>query len=196
MLLDGKRRKAFFSLSIIFVFFFSFLILISPFSIQAQGENKSLRASAISIADSPDPVSPGGYITYTIDANIEGALGGYVISYLDRNVEYVSSDPEGYYDSAYHSVRWDLPTSAPLQWEATLKVKVLDTTPVGTSISNDSELDDIYGNVLARDTETTTVSRPLPSLTLTKQDTPDPVLAGSSITYTLSYSNSGNATAT
>src|SRR5206468_3265565 len=42
---------------------------------------------------------------------------------------------------------------------------------------------------------TTTVST-LPVLSISKSDAPDPVNAGSNITYTLSYSNTGNANAT
>src|SRR5262249_26180823 len=42
---------------------------------------------------------------------------------------------------------------------------------------------------------TTTVSSS-PTLNISKTDAPDPVNAGSNITYTLSYSNTGNANAT
>src|SRR5262245_13691218 len=42
---------------------------------------------------------------------------------------------------------------------------------------------------------TTTVSS-APVMTISKTDTPDPVNAGSNITYTLSYSNAGNMNAT
>jgi len=171
-------------ISIIFIFSFSFLI----FSSFAQATD------TISIGDIPDPVSPGENITYTIDVYVEtGMEWGYVESWLDNHVEYVDSTPKGSYDSAYHTVTWDGLSLPAGLWTATLIVKVKSDTTGGTLIDNNCELRD-EGGVRATGTTTTTVAQP--KLNLMKQDSPDPVLAGSNIVYNIIYSNTGDADAT
>ena len=72
---------------------------------------------------------------------------------------------------------------------------VLVNTPLanGTLISNNVTLTSNEGTV--SDSETTTVNS-APSLSITKTDDPDPVVAGNQIVYTISYGNAGTDAAT
>src|SRR5207249_2825326 len=77
-----------------------------------------------------------------------------------------------------------------------LVVQVTSPLANGTVITNGAfNIDSNETTPAAGAAITTTVSSS-PALTLSKTDAPDPVNAGSNITYTLSYSNTGNANAT
>ena len=157
-----------------------------------------LWAITLNITDNPDPVSPGGQLTYTISftAGDEQIYAGMVRSYLDSQVDWVSG---GSYNAAGHYVEWDgniwlYPGET---WEAELVVRVKSNAQ-GT-LSNNVEVWDLEMSPtrpLITGTETTGILVRQPQLTLTKSDSPDPVQAGSSLTYSLTYSNQGNGNAT
>jgi uncharacterized repeat protein (TIGR01451 family) len=77
-----------------------------------------------------------------------------------------------------------------------IKVTVRVATPLvnGTILTNRVTIDSRYTSPKTI-TETTTVSS-APDLTLNVTDRPDPVQAGAPLTYTLNYTNTGNADAT
>src|SRR4029079_16632043 len=74
-----------------------------------------------------------------------------------------------------------------------LVVHVNSSTPNGTSINNTATVSSATSDTTPSnnsDTETTLVSA-LADLSVTKTDSPDPVTAGTDLTYTITVSNAG-----
>src|SRR4029077_14525592 len=152
----------------------------------------------LSKTDSPDPVNAGDNITYTISYSNTGnmnATGGVITDAIPANTSFVSATGGG--TQAAGVVTWNVGnlnagTSASVQ----LVVQVTSPLANGTVITNSTyqmssnETAPLSGAAVT----TTVVSTPV--LTISKTDAPDPVNAGSNITYTISYSNTGTANAT
>ncbi len=160
---------------------------------------------AVTKTDSPDPVNAGQNITYTISFVNNGPSDAQTVTVTDAvpaNTTFVSA-------VVTTGTGWS--TAAPavggtgnivfskatvISGETatfTIVVNVNANTANGATITNsvtaDTTTDDLTpGNDTA--TATTTVQTRA-DLLVTKTDTPDPVIAGNDITYTISFTNNG-----
>jgi uncharacterized repeat protein (TIGR01451 family) len=158
----------------------------------------SAPALAIGQSDSPDPVSAGSNVTYTLTYGNTGnanATGAMMTDVVPSNTTYVGSTPAGTLSSG--TVTWSLGAlNAGTNGSVQLVVKVNSPLANGTLITNPGPaLDTNETTPISAGPVTTTVGS-APSLSLTVADAPDPVAAGANITYTIGYSNTGNANAT
>jgi len=152
----------------------------------------------ISKTDTPDPVVAGNNITYTLAYSNTGgadATGVVIRDTVPTNTTFVSATAGGSFGGGI--VTWTLGTviaggSGTVQFVAQVASPLANgtvITNVGYSITSNEQ-----GSIIGV-SDTTTVTS-LPFLILGKSDAPDPVLAGSNITYTIAYSNTGTAGAT
>src|SRR5260221_44184 len=153
---------------------------------------------SISKADGPDPVAAGSNITYTLsysNTGNEDATGVVIADTIPANTSFVSATSAGTLASVV--VTWNLGgRAAGASSTVTLVVSVTIPLANGTVIHNNTYgIDSNETAPTAGADDTTTVSSS-PTLNISKADGPDPVAAGSNITYTISYSNTGNANAT
>lgn len=160
------------------------------------GANLSLTKS-----DSPDPVVAGENLVYTLgvdNAGPETADAAVVTDTLPSGVTFVSASAT--VGTATHSngvVTWNLGNVDPDDPPRTLTVTVqVDPQTTGSltnsaTVSSATSDPDTGNNLAGSTTEVTAVA----DLTLTKTDTPDPVIAGSSLSYTLTLGNAGPSTA-
>jgi uncharacterized repeat protein (TIGR01451 family) len=157
----------------------------------------------LSKSDSPDPVGVDRTLTYTLTATNDGPSPATAVTVTDdlpTEVTYQSatasqgscSESAG---TAAVVVTCNLGTLASSA-HATAEIRVVPQS-AGEVTNNASvsanESDPSLSNNLA--TEHTTVNPPL-DLSLSKSDSPDPVLAGETLTYTLMAHNSGSTDAT
>jgi uncharacterized repeat protein (TIGR01451 family) len=160
--------------------------------------------------DSPDPVPPGGTLTYTITVLNNGPDDALFVSLDDTLPAEVT------FTSLSFDPAWSCSTppvgsggtiscsiaSLPVGLSSfTLVVAVDSGVALGTSISNTASLgsetpDPNPGNESA--TATTTVGLPPPSsnLAVAKSGAPNPVAAGSDLVYTITVTNNGPDPAT
>ena len=174
-----------------------------PASTTAKNTVGGLADYSITKTDSPDPVDPGGNLTYTITASNSGpdpVTDATVSDTLPAETTFVSlAEPAGWTCStpAVGSgglVSCTNPSFAPGSAVFTLVVQVGSTVPGGTVISNTATIsspkpDSGPGDTSA--TATTTVQGPQADYSVTKTDSPDPVNAGSNLTYTITANNAG-----
>lgn len=153
----------------------------------------------ISKTDAPDPVEAGGPLTYTLRLDNLGqpgadATGVAVTDSLPADTAFAWASAGGGLVGA--QVRWTgqmVPAGGALT--LTFGVTVSSALTDGAVLVNDA-----YGATCAQgasasgDPVSTTV-RGAPILSLSKVDTPDPVLAGGLLTYTLTVRNLGSAAA-
>jgi uncharacterized repeat protein (TIGR01451 family) len=140
----------------------------------------------ISKTDRPDPVAVGNLLGYTIaytSAGVLTATNVIITESYDANVVYSSSSVS---PSVGDNV-WQLGDLGPNQ-AATLIVTVTVNggLPNSTTLTNTVTLGSDQ-TAPVTDTETTLVRAP--SLQLSKADSPDPVVTGATLTYTLVYTN-------
>src|SRR6185295_7286552 len=158
---------------------------------------------AVTKTDSPDPVTAGNNITYTVTVTNNGPAVANNVTMNDpipANTTFVSTTtPAGWTrnDSTAVGGTGTLMFSKPTMANAesavfTIVVKVNSNTASATVISNTSTIATTSPNPTANDTATamTTVNTSA-DLAVTKTDTPDPVNAGSNITYTINFTNNG-----
>jgi uncharacterized repeat protein (TIGR01451 family) len=158
---------------------------------------------AVTLSDSPDPVTAGTNLTYTIQVSNNGPSAAANVSLSDTlpaGTTFVSlSSPGGWSAStpavgASGSVILTKATVAPAETGTfTLVVNVAASVVNGTVISDTvtastttSELTPANNSATA----TTTVSTSA-DLAMVMTDTPDPANAGTNITYTLTLTNNG-----
>jgi uncharacterized repeat protein (TIGR01451 family) len=154
---------------------------------------------AVTKTDSPDPVQAGGDITYTLTFENVGNADATNVVLTDGvpdNTTFVSASGGGAPDPA-GLVSWNLGTvPAGSSGVVQLVVRVTSPLPNGTIITNDAYGIDSTETSLVTGAAVATIVVSAPVLSITKTDSPDPVPAGGSIVYTLSYQNTGNADAT
>jgi len=143
---------------------------------------------------SKDPVAPGDSLTYTISYSNSGntdATNVVITETYDSNVTFDSATPSP--DSGDNV--WNIGTLAPGgSGTISVTVTVSGGISVPNTIVNDVEIEsDTAGPVTAQET-TAVIGQPL--FEISKGDSPDPVQAGGLLTYTVNYSNTGNAGAT
>jgi uncharacterized repeat protein (TIGR01451 family) len=150
-------------------------------------------------ADSPDPVLEGEELTYTLTAHNTGpqdATGSTLTDTLPSGITYDSATPtQGSCLESSGTVTCQLGT-IPSGANAGVVIKVHPTGPgtLTNQASVTSDLADPDSADAGASAETTV--RPVANLALTKSDSPDPVLAGQELTYTLGVTNAGPRDAT
>ena len=163
-----------------------------------QGTTVSPRADlSITKSDSPDPVVAGSNITYTIGVTNDGpsSAGSVVVSDpIPAGTSFVSATGGGTLSAG--TVTWNLGTmanGASLTRTLVVQVDPSRTTNVSnTAIVSSSTTDPTPGNNSA--TQGTTVNTSA-DLSIVKTDSPDPVIAGQNVTYTLAVANAGPSSA-
>ncbi len=148
-------------------------------------------------SDSPDPVQAGGQITYTLTysntSGTETAPGSTIVDTLPANTIFISASDGGV--GAGGVVTWGLGNLGPgAGGTRTLVVQVDSPLTDGTVLLNSATLANNLGDSVVAAQNTTVQSAPV--LSLSQSDSPDPVVAGSQVTYTLNYSNASGANET
>jgi len=153
---------------------------------------------AVSLSDSPDPVLSGQQISYTLTfsnssmAN-ETAFTVTLTSTLPADTTFVSASDGGIF--AGGDVTWSLGDLTPgTGGTRTLVVQVDSPLANGSLLTNDVTLQDNQVNTATASQTTTVQSTTIVSVSVS--DSPDPVKAGSQITYTISFSNASGANET
>jgi uncharacterized repeat protein (TIGR01451 family) len=161
----------------------------------------------IAKSDSPDPVTSGGTLTYTINVNNDSptnaAANVIVTDQLPSGVTFVScsTSPPGLCPSA--PVVGGLVTvnlgALPANAIAIVTIQTTVTAAPGSALANSASVtSDTPDPNAANNTATATTSvTPAPStdLSIAKSDAPDPVFSGNNLTYTITVNNLGPNTA-
>ncbi|HKV12846.1 MAG TPA: hypothetical protein VJ725_32180, partial [Thermoanaerobaculia bacterium] len=156
-------------------------------------------ALSITKTDSPDPVTAGTNLTYSITVMNAGPSNATLVSLSDTlptGTTFVSlSSPGGWSCTtpavgAGGTVSCSVATFPAGSAAFTLTVQVDASVASGTVISNTATVDP--GSQSA--TATTTVATSA-ALSITKTDSPDPVAAGANLTYTITVTNAGPSNA-
>jgi uncharacterized repeat protein (TIGR01451 family)/fimbrial isopeptide formation D2 family protein len=161
---------------------------------------------SVTKTDSPDPVTAGGTLTYTITATNAGPNAATSVSLSDTlpaGTTFVSlSSPAGWSCTtpAVGAGGTVTCTNASLSAGSaifTLAVAVAPSVTAGTALSNSATVSSLTtdpnpGNESATATTAVVTSA---NLSVTKVDTPDPVTAGTNLTYTITASNAGPSNA-
>ncbi len=161
---------------------------------------------SVTKVDTPDPVTAGTNLTYTITATNVGpsnAASAGLSDTLPAGTTFVALVPAAGWScttpavGSGGTVSCTNPSFAAGSAVFTLTVQVAAGTAGGTVLSNtatvsSSTTDGNPGNNSA--TATTTVGA-LADLSITKTDSPDPVTAGTNLTYTITVTNAGPSSA-
>ncbi|PYN02660.1 MAG: hypothetical protein DME07_09285, partial [Candidatus Rokuibacteriota bacterium] len=166
---------------------------------------------SITKTDSPDPVAPGGTLTYSINVGNAGPNAAVAVTMSDplpSQTTFQSVAPPAGWSCTTPPVGTtgtvscttsSLASGAPASF--TIVVQVTPATADGTTISNTATVsssvtsDPTSTNNSATATTTVTVTTTSADLSIAKTDAPDPVSAGATLTYTLTVSNAGPSTA-
>jgi uncharacterized repeat protein (TIGR01451 family) len=153
---------------------------------------------SITKADAPDPVIVGQTLTYTLTATNSGpsdATGVTVTDTLPGGVTLVSASASQGNCSGTNTISCSLGNLTNGS-SATVTIRVTPTT-AGTLTNTASIQGGQSDPNTANNTATaTTTANAVSDLAITKTDSPDPVLAGQTLTYTIGVSNGGPSPAT
>jgi uncharacterized repeat protein (TIGR01451 family) len=161
----------------------------------------------ITKTDAPDPVGVGGNISYTITVNNAGpatAANVVVSDVLPTGTTFVSCVPSvgscaGPPPGSTGTVTADLGT-IPSLGSATINLVVNVNAGAGSVVSNTATVSsptadsNLANNSATATTSVTTAAAT--DLSIAKSDSPDPVLSGGSLTYTVTVDNLGAISAT
>lgn len=157
---------------------------------------------SLTLSDAPDPVLAGANLTYTLTANNEGpsdAANASVSDPLPAGTTFVAvSAPAGWTCTtpafgAVGTVSCSIDPFPVGSAVFTLTVQVGPGVAAGTILSNTATITSTTFDPSSddnSDTATTTVGAAPGNLSLTIADSPDPVVAGGSLTYTLAVTSS------
>ena len=149
----------------------------------------------VSKVDLSDPVQAGENLVYFVTYQNSGTAGAtdvVITETYDSRVTFDSATPAP--EDGTDNV-WDIGNlSVGAGGNVIVTVRVNTPLPNGTNLTNRVTIDSAYTSPRTY-TETTAVSS-APDLALDLTDQPDPVEAGDPLTYTLRYTNTGNADAT
>jgi uncharacterized repeat protein (TIGR01451 family) len=163
---------------------------------------------SITKTDSPDPVLAGNNITYTIDVKNNGPDASLNLTLSDSvpaNTTFQSlSSPVGWScltpsAGGTGSISCTLSSLPNGQTDSfTLVVKVNSGISGNAIISNTATASSstTFDPVTPNSATATTTVQPVADLSISKADSPDPVLTGGDITYTITATNSGPDAAT
>lgn len=160
---------------------------------------------AIAKTATPDPVSPGGRLTYTITVrNVSPVTGSSIVmaDALPAGTAFVScASSQGACSLSGRQVRATIGTlEAGASATVTLVVTAPATSPCGpiTNVATVTATREVNttNNTAEVVTRCNPVAATAPDVAITKVDTPDPVSPGGPLTYTLTVRNVGTASAT
>ena len=159
--------------------------------------NRSLITDlSITQTDSPDPVGVGANLTYSITVTNNGpskASSVIITDTLPAGVTFVSATPSQGSCSGTTTVTCNIGTLTNSA-TATIVVKPTLAGPLSNTVSvSGAETDPTPFN---NSTTTSTTVTPSIDLALSKTDSPDPVIVGNNLTYTINVSNNGSINAT
>ncbi len=155
----------------------------------------------VSKTDGLAEAAPGDTLTYTINYENYGvspAVNTVIVDTLPERASYVSATNGGVYDSATHTVKWELGTlNAGVTGQVAVTVELDPVFPSGTTtvtnravISTTSAGDTNPADNEATDDTSVTAQA---ELSIDKTGAPEPVDAGSELTYTVDWTVGGNA---
>jgi uncharacterized repeat protein (TIGR01451 family) len=141
-------------------------------------------------------VTAGNNLTYTITVENAGPSDAAAVAVSDplpAGTSFVSASDGGTYNSTTNTVSWSLGafTESQAAKALTLVVKVNSSRTAdlsNTATVSSSTTDPTPGNNSA--TETTTLNTSA-NLSITKSNSPDPVIVGNNLTYTITVDNAG-----
>ena len=147
------------------------------------------------------PVGVLGTITYTItvtNTGNEDLTNATITDTLPDGVTYQSSSG-GSYNSSNNTVTFTgltVPQGGSIQKQITVTVN--KNVPKDTVLTNSATVSgsDSGGNTITAGPATADTTVEAPSLSITKQASPNPVKAGENVTYTITVTNNGNQNAT
>jgi uncharacterized repeat protein (TIGR01451 family) len=151
------------------------------------------------VTDTPDPVEAGAPLTYTLrytNAGNADATDVVITATFDSNVSFSNSDATPPPDGGSGQVRyWNLESIPGEGGFGEIVIRTNVTLPLtnSTKLNFTAQLADAEGDFLERTARTTVHSAP--ALSLLKSDGVPSVEAGDRLTYTLTYTNSGNENA-
>jgi uncharacterized repeat protein (TIGR01451 family) len=158
---------------------------------------------AVTITDSPDPVNAGGNLTYTIVLSNNGpstAVSPSVSLPLPAGTTFVSRSAPIFWSATQPAVggtgtvsftNLSLASGGTATFTVVAKVDltvVNNSTLTATATAASATTDPTPGNNLAT---TTTLAKSGADLQIALADSPDPVIAGTNLTYTLQVANNG-----
>ncbi|MEO7099627.1 MAG: DUF11 domain-containing protein, partial [Luteolibacter sp.] len=158
---------------------------------------------AVTITDSPDPVNALGNLTYTITLTSTGpstAVSPTVSLPLPANTTFVSASAPGTWTTTSPAVGGvgtvtfsdvSLVSGGSATFTVVAKVDITvvnDSILTGTATASSATTDPNPGNNSA---STTTLAKSGADLQITLSDSPDPVIAGTNLTYTVQVANNG-----
>jgi uncharacterized repeat protein (TIGR01451 family) len=155
---------------------------------------------AISISDSPDPVLVGHPVTYTVTARNNGPGGAELVTVTDTLPSGVSLGSVSTTQGTCTSGSTISCTLNGLQSLASATITIT-VTPGTPGVITDhgfvsGSLTPLERNKQNNAASEPTTVKPVADLTLKKTDSPDPVLAGETLTYSLQVTNGGPSGAT
>jgi uncharacterized repeat protein (TIGR01451 family) len=166
----------------------------SPIAVTETTQVLSESDLRVTQTDGPDPVDAGGILTYSISYSNLGtapATGVVITNTYDTNVTFISAAPppdEG--DTVWHIGYLNADSSGNIVVQVDVDTPLPNDTTLVNTVTIDSD-DTTPASFI-----TTTQVASAPAVTFTVSDQPDPVEAGAVLTYTLRYTNTGNADAT
>jgi uncharacterized repeat protein (TIGR01451 family) len=151
----------------------------------------------LALSDSPDPCAGGANVTYTVTATNTGTLAATTVSCavtLDSSLAFVSAVGTGWTCGAVGQVVTCTRASMAAGAAPTIAI-VATTTNATATISTSGSMTAANAPTASSGADTTsTVAQTTNTVTMT--DSPDPVMGGKSVTYTVQATNTGGFTAT
>ncbi len=174
-----------------------FLARAGGFATQVSVGADTSTTMTLGITDSPDPRTGGGNITYTVTPTNTGANAATTVSIavtLDSSLTFVSAVGTGWTCGAVGQVvtctRASMPTGAAI----TIAI-VATTANADATVSTSGVMTADNAPTANSGADTTTVVGQT-TMTLALADSPDPIMGGKNLTYTVTPTNTGSLAAT
>jgi uncharacterized repeat protein (TIGR01451 family) len=164
----------------------------------------SMQAPATGKTDSPDPVIAGNNLTYSLSAINNGPDTATDVSISDplpANVRFLSVAPSAGGSCTSPAVgqpgtvtcTWFGPTTMGTTRSMTIVTRVCPNVTCNTVLTNTATASTASTDPIPTNNSSTatTLVQTQSNLSVTKTDTPDPVLAGNNLTYVMTVSNLG-----